>query len=139
MILQSKIATPVRGDYHFTIRADFDMTLQPDDIVQNIKNYSFNSPSLIIEGIHPITDKKGSYSHYINITLPKGTQVSQECLTFNVPNVPSWVFESNDENGREVLKNLSKTTGIKYLIQGVADAYKSEQVITKIVFNIKHR
>ena len=37
--------------------------------------------------------------------------------------MPNWVFESNDENGKNVNDNLNKTTGIKYLIEGVADAY----------------
>lgn len=38
--------------------------------------------------------------------------------------MPDWVIESNDDSGIDINDNLNKTTGIKYLINGVADAYK---------------
>ena len=137
--LTSKTIIPAHGDYHIIIQADFSITLQPDGIVQDKRNYSFNNSNLIVDSIYPITDSKSKYSHYIKFTIPKGTNIAQDCLTFNSPKMPSWVSESNDDTGANIQENINKTTGIKYLIQGVADAYKNEKVSTTFNFNIKRK
>lgn len=137
--LTSKIVVPAHGDYHITIQADFRATLQPDGVVQDKGNYTFNNSTIVVDGIYPISDPKSKYSHFIKFTIPKGTNVAQDCLSFNTPKMPSWVSESNDDTGTNIHDNLSKTTGIKYLIQGVADAYKNETVCTTFNFNVKRK
>lgn len=137
--LTSKTIIPTHGDYHLTIQADFRSTLQPDGMVQDKGNYTFNNSTLIVDGIYPISDHNSKYSHFIRFTIPKGTNIAQDCLTFSVAKLPSWIFESNDETGTNIKENLDKTTGIKYLIQGVADAYKNEKVSTIFNFNIKRK
>lgn len=137
--LTSKTIIASRGDYQVTLQADFRTTLQPDGIVQNKKNYTFNNSKIIVDGIYPILDPKSNYTHFIKFTIPKGTNIAQDCLTFNSPNLPSWVSESNDETGMNIQENLNKTTGIKYLIQGIADAYKNEKVSTTFNFNVKYK
>ncbi len=137
--LTSKVVVPSHGDYHITIQADFSITLQPDEMVQDKRNYTFNNSTLTVDGIYPISDYKSKYTHFIKLTIPKGTNVAQECLTFNTPKLPSWVSESNDESGTNIQANIDKTTGIKYLIQGVADAYKNEKVCTTFNFNVKRK
>jgi len=137
--LTSKVVVPSHGDYHITIIADFSTTLQPDGMVQDKSNYTFNNSTLTVDGIYPISDHKSKYTHFIKLTIPKGTNVAQDCLTFNTPNLPSWVSESNDESGTNIQANIDKTTGIKYLIQGVADAYKNQKVSTTFNFNVKRK
>lgn len=137
--LTSKIVVPAHGDYHITIQADFRATLQPDGVVQDKGNYTFNNSTIVVDGIYPISDPKSKYSHFIKFTIPKGTNVAQDCLSFNTPKMPSWVSESNDDTGTNIHDNLSKTIGIKYLIQGVADAYKNETVCTTFNFNVKRK
>lgn len=137
--LTSKIVVPAHGDYHITIQADFRTTLQPDGVIQDKGNYTFNNSTIVVDGIYPISDPKSKYSHFIKFTIPKGTNVAQDCLSFNTPKMPSWVSESNDDTGINIQENLSKTTGIKYLIQGVADAYKNETVSTTFNFNVKRK
>lgn len=137
--LTSKTIIPAHGDYHLTIQADFRSTLQPDGMVQDKGNYTFNNSTLIVDGIYPISDRNSKYSHFIRFTIPKGTNIAQDCLTFSAAKLPSWIFESNDETGTNIKENLDKTTGIKYLIQGVADAYKNEKVSTIFNFNIKRK
>ena len=137
--LTSKIIIPTHGDYNITIQADFRTTLQPDGMVQDKRNYSFNNSNMIVDGIYPISDSKSKYSHFIRFTIPKGTNIAQECLKFNTPRIPSWVSESNDETGSNIQDNLNKTTGIRYLIQGVADAYKNEMISTTFNFNVKRK
>lgn len=137
--LTSKIVIPAHGDYHITIQADFRTTLQPDGVIQDKGNYTFNNSTIVVDGIYPISDARSKYSHFIRFTIPKGTNIAQDCLTFNTPKMPSWVSESNDDTGTNIQENLSKTTGIKYLIQGVADAYKNETVCTTFNFNVKRK
>ena len=121
------------------IRADLRSTLQPDGIILDKSNYSFNNNTITIDGVYPISDKKSQYTHFIKFTIPKGTKIAQECLTFSFPKLPSWVSVSNDDSGVNIKKNIDKTTGIKYLIQGVADAYRNETVCTTLNFNIKRK
>ena len=99
----------------------------------------FNNSNLVIDGVYPISDKNSKFTHFLNFTIPNGTQIAQDCLIFNSPKLPSWISESNDETGDNIHNNLDKTTGIKYLIQGVADAYKNENVCTKMNFNVNRR
>lgn len=126
-----------RGDYQATVLADFRSTLQPDVAIQEKTNYNFNNPNLTIESISPITAKDSKFTHVINFTILKGITVPDECLTLKMPDLPVWINQSNDESGVNVQKNLSKTTGIKYLIQGIADAYKTEEVSGRMKFNLK--
>lgn len=135
----SHVIVPVHGDYHIMIRADFRSTLQPDGVVQDKSNFSFNNNSIIVDGVYPISDKKGGYTHFIKFTIPKGTKIAQESLTFSFPKLPSWVSTSNDDTGTNVKDNLDKTTGIRYLIQGVADAFRDETICTTMQFNVKRK
>lgn len=137
--LTSKTIVPNHGDYQVTIQADFSTTLQPDGMVQDKGNYTFNNSTIVVDGVYPISDAKSKYSHFIKFTIPKGTTIAQDCLTFHTPKLPSWVSESNDETGANIQSNLDKTTGIKYLIQGVADAYKNEKISTTFNFNVKRK
>lgn len=137
--LTSQTIVPVKGNYEVTILADFRTTLQSNEEIQNKRNYSFNNQDITIDGVYPITAKNSPYTHYVKFTIPNGVNVAQECLTFNAPQMPSWVVNSNDETGQDVAKNISKTTGIRYLIQGVADAYNREQIVTKLNFTVKRK
>lgn len=137
--LISKTINPIKGDYNATIRADFCTTLQSEDVLLNLDNYSFNNQNLIIENIKPIIATEREYSHFINITIPKGVNIAEDYLILKAPNMPSWVLESNDESGENVKGNLDKTTGIKYLIGGVSDAYKKDNVLTTLKFTVKRK
>lgn len=137
--LVSKIIIPSHGDYNITIQADFRTTLQPDGVVQDKSNYTFNNSTIKVDGIYPITDPNSNYTHFIKFTIPKGTDIVQDRLSFNKPKMPSWISESNDETGTDINDNISKTTGIQYLIQGVADGYKNEKICTTFNFNVKRK
>ena len=137
--LTSKTIVPNHGNYQVTIQADFSTTLQPEGMVQDKENYTFNNSTIVVDGVYPISDAQSKYSHFIKFTIPKGTTIAQYCLTFHTPKLPSWVSESNDETGANIQSNLDKTTGIKYLIQGVADAYKNEKISTTFNFNVKRK
>lgn len=133
------VIVPRNGEYKARIYADFSTTLQLDGTIQDKSNYEFNNENLIVDGIYPISYENSRYTHFINFSIPEGTRIAQDCLIFYAPKMPLWVVESNDTTGVNISNNLDKTTGIRYLIQGVADAYKTEKVCTKIKFNVKRR
>ena len=135
----SKIINPTNGYYLATIRADFRTTLQPNSIIVAPSNYTFFDSSISIETIQPITANNSEYTHFITIKIPKESKTIEEVLTFNAPGVSNWVYNSNDDSGTDIKNNLSKTTGIKYLIEGIADAYKKDKLLTTCKFNIKHK
>jgi len=137
--LTNNTITPIKGDYYATIRANFGVTLQPEIVIQNPSNYIFNNSSLIIEEIKPITAIGSQYTHFINIIIPKGVNIAQDNLILKTPKMPSWVLESNDDSGGNIQNNLNKTTGIKYLIEGVAEAYKKENRLTTLKFTTKRK
>lgn len=138
----SNLIVPSHGDYLAAFKVDLSSTLQPEDVIMDKSNYSFVNKSLEIEDIYSI-DKKtdnSNFTHIINIKIPKGTNIAQDRLTLDTPsNLPSWVSRSNDETGDNINANLDKTTGIQYLIQGVADAYKNEKILTTFKFNVKRK
>ena len=86
----------------------------------------------------PIQKTNGNeqYTHVMEIEMLNPLKLSTEKIEFKRPYIPKWVQQSNDETGLDVKNNLNKTTGIKYIIQGVADAYKDEEVYTTCEFNI---
>lgn len=88
--------------------------------------------------IKPIQKINGNekYTHVMEIEMLNPLKLSTEKIEFKRPYIPKWVQQSNDETGLDVKNNLNKTTGIKYIIQGVADAYKDEEVYTTCEFNI---
>lgn len=135
----SKIINPTNGYYLATIRADFRTTLQPNSIIVAPSNYTFFDSSISIETIQPITANNSEYTHFITIKIPKESKTIEEVLTFNAPGISNWVYNSNDESGTNIKDNLSKTIGIKYLIEGIADAYKKDKILTSCKFNIKHK
>lgn len=137
--LISTIINPINGNYNATIRANFSATLQPETVIQNLSNYVFNNSSLMIEEIRPIIVTGSQYTHFINIVIPKGVNIAQGNLFFKAPEMPSWVLESNDDSGKDIKNNLNRTTGIKYLIEGVAEAYKKENILTTFKFTVKRK
>lgn len=82
-----------------------------------------------VEDIAPIKNG-GQYSHAVDLKLTKQTKAGGEMLSLQLATEPAWVAKANDETGRNIRKNLGKTSGIKYIIGGLADAYAEHTVST---------
>lgn len=133
---------PTGNFYRVAMKANMSLTLQPESVILDKQNYHFNNAALKIEDIRTIDKKndKTSYTHVIYFNIPKHIPLAQDRLTFEAPtNLPSWVSQSNDDMGDNINDNLDKTTGIQYLIQGVADAFKNEKILTSYNFKIKKK
>lgn len=102
----------------FLVRADLSSTLQGESYLENVDNYEKKSPLVAIEEVRKIEDP--NYTHEIALSIFDKAQLD-ECIKVKSMEVPQWVSEKNDMTGQ----NLKKTAGIKYIVGGVADAYKS--------------
>lgn len=115
-------------------------SLQSESIIQNTNQYKSSNPSqTTIVSIEKITDESSRFSHVIELQIDNPQTVKSETITFSYPYLPSWVAQSNDDTGKDIRNNIYKTTGILYLIKGVAEAYKAYTDYGTIEFNLKNK
>lgn len=120
--------------------ANLGSTLQCDSLIRSKGQYNLSNPSQVtIASISPITAANSNYSHIINLVLSNPETLRSETISFSYPYMASWVENSNDDTGDNIEENIDKTTGIKYLIKGVAEAYKKFNTCCKFSFDIKNR
>lgn len=133
----SNVVRPHRGIYSLKIRTKLSATLLPDSVLLDPTNYKFASASLRIKKIQPIRNDAVQYTHSIEFEMPQNKTVTKDCLSIIRPQLPEWVAASNDESGVDIRNNLNKTTGIRYLIEGIYDSYRKDEVATQCSFTIK--
>ena len=124
------------GKYHFFIKTNLKNTLQDSAVPCNLKYYKKHNPFLTIESVSAISENETDYTHIMDISLSAKYKPSSESITFYAPVLPSWVEKFNDDKGLNIQSNMDKTTGIKYLIEGISDAYKNKNELFKIQFVI---
>lgn len=78
---------------------------------------------------------KTTATHFITVKINRDVEIQD--LKLELSNkIPSWVKESNSIDDRDVKKQLDKTFGLLYLIQGVSEAYTTQNPNNKSYFNI---
>jgi len=120
------------------ILADLSHSLQSDNTLADINNYSVSNPTLVrVVSSERITANNSKYSHVLKIEAENPQNLNFETITIHFPKMPSWVSTTNDDTGKNVKQNLGKTTGIFYLINGVSEAYSLSNPYGEISFKIK--
>lgn len=121
------------------VLADLRTSLQEESLLENTYQYSSENPlQTKVISIRPISKSGSNYSHVINLELSSPQTLKTASFTLNYPEMAQWVKISNDSTG--VYENsIDKTTGIQYLIQGVADAYRDHFDFGTIAFNLKNK
>ena len=128
------------GNYEFLIKTNLQSTLQGTDVLSNSLNYNTITSSIIVNGVTELSASSSSlYSHMISVIITNTSKSFAERISLKPLSVPAWLEEVNDDSGRDVRKNIDKTTGVKYLIQGVADAYKKQKQLMEIKFVVSNR
>jgi len=116
------------------------LSLQNELILSNVGNYKTSNPSqTTITHISKIDNPQSQYSHVIELEIVNPETIRQENITFTYPYLSSWVEVSNDSTGTDIENNMDKTTGILYLIKGVAEAFKSHTNFGVISFDLKNK
>lgn len=105
---------------------DLQYTLLDDEILENPLFYSvaFGDDSIKVKTIKKLL-KKPNYTHAFTITLPENADEGNVNLYFCPPPYPLWLEEANDDLSDSSVATTMKTTGIKYIIEGISDAFAS--------------
>ena len=81
---------------------------------------------------------KRTYSHVLSLEMNNPENLKNAEISFSYPQMAEWVKLSNDSTGIYE-KSVDKTTGILFLVQGVADAYKDHLRFGSFEFKIKNK
>lgn len=133
------------GNLQFSIAIDLENIPVDKSYLMNIENYvvpdgySINSIEKvdrnIIERRDFLTVEKTTATHIITISI--SNKFTLQDLNLELSNkIPSWVEESNSIDDRDVENELDKTFGLLYLVQGVSEAYTTQNPNNKSYFNI---
>ena len=115
-----KDRNPVRDmvSYSFLIEADMsNLVLSSGDLL-NKENYSLSSGYEIIDINNP---SESIYDFVISTGKPSPGVIS---ISYGIPELPEWVVKSNYEGSG--IPSDSTTLGVKYLIEGVYDAFNKK-------------
>lgn len=133
------------GNLQFSIAIDLENIPVDKSYLMNIENYvvpdgySINSIEKAdrnkIEKRDFLTVEKTTATHII--TISTSNKFTLQDLNLELSNkIPSWVEESNSIDDRDVENELDKTFGLLYLVQGVSEAYTTQNPNNKSYFNI---
>ena len=121
------------------VLADLRPSLQEENLLENVFQYSSENPVLTkVVGIKPISKSGSNYSHVIYLELSSPQTLKAASVTLSYPEMAQWVILANDSTG-VYANSIDKTTGIQYLIKGVADAYKDHMNFGTITINLKNK
>lgn len=130
--------TKRNGNYSFLIDVDFSPTLQPKAVVEDIANYEVSPNDLKLTEIKSVIKSESPYTNTLYFSLPeKNVGNMTTTVKFTPPTMPAWIDKVNTESTDSITAHLDQTTGMKSLVQGVADAYKKDK--TTVTFTIKFK
>jgi len=69
--------------------------------------------------------KEPEYTHAFTLTLPQNAKEGSVNLYFCPPPYPLWLEDANDDLSDASVATTMKTTGIKYIVEGISDAFAS--------------
>lgn len=135
----SNVIAPNDGEYTIALKMNLASTLQPDTAMLKAQNYEFSDPNIKIIDVKAVKAKKSKYTAVLAFSIPEEDKITEGVLTILSPSLPGWIEESNDNTGTNIRRNLRKTTGIKFLIEGVADAFRGDKALGTIHFKVKRQ
>ncbi len=126
------------GKITVDILADLSCSLQNENTLADCNNYTVDNPTQAkVVSSERITAAESKFSHVLKLSVDNPKSLNSETVTLHFPSIAPWVSITNDDTGENIKKNLNKTTGILYLIKGVAEAYHTERPYGTITFKIK--
>lgn len=121
-----------KGEFQFSVGVDFKGSLFDDKYVMDTDNYIMPSNYSIEVLKNNIANS--NYTHILKLTT-KSLKTESVSIQFK-NNLPQWVIEMNSDNDANIkaTEQLGKTFGIKYLIEGIYEAYKTKKIKNKDTF-----
>jgi hypothetical protein len=116
-----------KGLFWFHVAADFSQSLQDRSYFLDLSNYELSGKySVQIKTISPDTLGK-SLEGYTHLLRLETNELKDETLEVSVVGkTPSWVYASTSSDDSKIAvdeNEKQKTLGLKYLVEGVADAF----------------
>ena len=101
-------------------------TLHDEDIMKEPTLYdiAFGDDSIKIKSIKELP-KEPEYTHELTIILPENADEGSVNIYFCPPPYPHWLDDANDDLSDVSVATTMKTTGIKYIVEGISDAFAS--------------
>jgi hypothetical protein len=134
-----------KGNFMFTIGMDLSLfsVLLGDEYLMNTESYAQmiekqSNNDYFIE-MERSTNPNTKHTHNMKLTTENVATGELEIVLRS--QMPPWVYEINDDEGLDIFKNdaMNKTFGIKYLVEGVYEAYqmRGNAIYTTMKFNLK--
>lgn len=121
-------------DFSFAIGFDFSKTFLPNSYLLDSDNYVIKKGQYSIDEInefntseiHPSSHNSlqrlnQNLTHVINFQADSRNYTDLEFSL--IKKIPQWVLDVNTEDDLDVIKNMDKTFGFKYLFQGIYESY----------------
>lgn len=107
-------------------KVDLQYTLHDEEFLKepNLYAVAFGDDRIKIKSIKELP-KEPDYTHEFTLTLPENADEGSVNLYFCPPAYPLWLEEANDDLSDASVATTMKTTGIKYIIEGISDAFAS--------------
>jgi len=111
---------------HVIAKVDLQYTLHDEEFLKDTSLYSvaFGDKNIKIKSIKELP-KEPEYTHSFTITLPENADEESVNIYFCPPPYPQWLEEANTDLSDASVATSMKTTGIKYIVEGISDAFAS--------------
>ena len=124
--------------FQLPIDVDFSGCLLEDGYLLDVANYSVSNKAYSLE-ISKNNAFNSSYTHVLKLNLEQPI-ISKGGIKITLLNkLPSWIEQYTDEEGLDIHAPgaMEKTYGLKYLMEGIYDAYSLGEEYGSITVNIK--
>lgn len=103
------------GEYEYKANVDLSTTLQINNTLVKLESYRIDNPSIVVSAV---SNAERPYTHSITFNLTKEFKPSLVNVYVKKDN-PIWLEKANKE-----------TTGIKYIVEGISDAFRDDNTGT---------
>ncbi len=124
------------GDFQFSVGVDLKSSLYDDKYIMNADNYIY--PSNYTLEVLKNNIAGNNFTHILKLTTKS---LKTENVNIKLKNnLPQWATDMNSDNDLKIKtpEQIDKTFGIKYLVEGIYEAYKirNENKDTLLEINI---
>lgn len=128
------------GKINVNIFMNLNGSLQKKGLIENTSQFkSANPMQITILSVEEVTNPESKYSHVVELEIANPATIRSESISFSYPQLETWVSNSNDLTGDNVMDNLDKTTGLMSLVKGVAEAYKNTTNYGSVSFDLENK
>lgn len=127
------------SQFQLAVGVDYSHYLLEETYLMNANNYSISNKAYTL-AISKNSTSNSTYTHVLKLNLNQQI-ISKGNIKITLLNrLPEWIAQYTDESGLDINAPgaMEKTYGFKYLMQGIYDAYSTEQEkYGSITINIK--